>query len=67
MRKRARGDSAWIKPQSEIVFNQRDHGLSVEDIARGLLLLEHEASRSGQSFLAHLIGVAAREACSTDD
>jgi hypothetical protein len=62
MRKRASDNSAWIRPQSEIVLGHTDGGLSVDDIARGLRLLEREASRSGQRFLAHLIGVAVREA-----
>lgn len=67
MRKRASDTSAWIRPQSEIVLGHPEGGLSVEDIVRGLRLLEHEASRSGQRFLAHLIGVAVREARNEDE
>lgn len=67
MRKKASGISAWTKPQSEIVLGLPENGMSVEDIARSLRLLEYEASRSGQRFLAHLIGVAAREARNDDD
>jgi len=67
MRKRTGDNAACIRPQSEIVLGHPGDGLTVEDIARGLRLLEHEASRSGQSFLAHLIGVAVREARNEDD
>ena len=67
MGKRTSDNTACIRPQSEIILGRPGDGLSVEDIARGLRLLEYEASRSGQSFLAHLIGVAAREARNEDD
>jgi hypothetical protein len=67
MRKRATDISAWIRPQSEIVLGHPEGSMSVDDIARGLRLLEHEASRSGQRFLAHLIGVAVREARDEDE
>ena len=53
--------------QSEIVLGHPEYGLTVEDIARGLRLLEHEAARGGQNFLAHLIGVAASEARNEED
>lgn len=68
MSKRTRNETTVVAPHSEIVIGHPSgQNMTVDDIARGLRLLEHEATRSGQSFLAHLIGVAAREAVGEEE